>query len=466
MTTEQDDNNNQHKRRRIHRDDPENSFQIPVLETNDEGVIDKDLFLQAYQKFQCVYIPQILLRSNRNVKNDKSDDESNSNRNEASFTWEDISSLFSSIQNETDKKSWTIENMSLQKKEDISPGHFLRQQNKQSEVSDMNHDDDDDDDDDDMGIIRRGYCSFLLQHDETLLKKTLPRLPLSNLPVIMFDETINATNQNEIKKSLSSSSSFISKDCFYYEPCLWFFFGWNHNSSAPNNEEKNEKSNRKSPAPLPLEGRPEHTDSVSHNGTWHYQLSGCKTWHIRPTTELLSKLQENNNSNYNHHAFQFINNHDKKIQIDCQKGDVLIINTRLWWHKTIIPPQQQHHHHPVPSVSYARDFYLEPPSTNNSIPTKQSSEGMTNVDGLYASNPIANGTLLFTEKDMPDCELHRSKTNPNCELVTLEDGRAAVVSCRDIATGEFFCIAESSDEEEDYDDDDCFEETLSEEEED
>jgi hypothetical protein len=78
---------------------------------------------------------------------------------------------------------------------------------------------------------------------------------------------------------------------------------------------------------------------------------------------------------------------------------------------------------------------------------------MTNLDGLYATNDIEGGTIIFKETDMPDCELHRSATNPNCELVELEDGTTAVVSSRPIATGEFFCVSESSDEEEEEDDD-------------
>lgn len=52
---------------------------------------------------------------------------------------------------------------------------------------------------------------------------------------------------------------------------------------------------------------------------------------------------------------------------------------------------------------------------------------------------------------MPDCELHRSSTGgANCEIVELEDGMNAVVSIRDIVSGEFFCVPESDSEEEEY----------------
>ena len=68
---------------------------------------------------------------------------------------------------------------------------------------------------------------------------------------------------------------------------------------------------------------------------------------------------------------------------------------------------------------------------------------MTNVDGLYATNDIESGTIIFTEADMPDCELHRVKSNPNCEVVELDVGVGAVVSCRNIKAGEFFCTLES-----------------------
>ena len=78
---------------------------------------------------------------------------------------------------------------------------------------------------------------------------------------------------------------------------------------------------------------------------------------------------------------------------------------------------------------------------------------MSNLDGLYAAEAIEKDTIVFTEEDMPDCELHRSE-DPNCDLVQLDNGIGAIVSRRAIAAGEFFCIAESSDEEDAYEEDD------------
>jgi hypothetical protein len=76
---------------------------------------------------------------------------------------------------------------------------------------------------------------------------------------------------------------------------------------------------------------------------------------------------------------------------------------------------------------------------------------MTDLDGLYATNDVEQGTIILKESNMPDCELHRSATDPNCEVVELEDGTSAVVSSRPITAGEFLCVAESSDEEDGMD---------------
>jgi U3 small nucleolar RNA-associated protein 6 len=221
----------------------------------------------------------------------------------------------------------------------------------------------------------------LIQKDTQVLQETLKRLPFCE---------------------------FHNKD-WSYAPCLWFFVGRSSNVEGHDD----------------LQGRPEHTDSVSHDGTWHYQLSGTKRWYLRPTEELLQTGVLPDSTS---------------VCIDCEEGDVLVVNTRLWWHRTVIPRQ------PNPSISYARDFYMTP--TTRATTTLDGDDddpptSMSNVDGLYAANDVEEGTIIFTEDDMPDCELPHSTINPNCEVVELEDGTHALVSCRKICAGEFFCVAEN-----------------------
>lgn len=222
----------------------------------------------------------------------------------------------------------------------------------------------------------RGYCSFLIQKDR---------------------EAYNCT--------LNKSLPFVEFHGWYYEKALWFFFG------------------RNSPGNDGLRGRTDHTDSVSHDGTFHWQLSGRKVWKIHPTRELVEST--------NDPELRM----DTEVEIECCDGDIIILNTRLWFHQTTIPSQR------FPSVSYARDFRFQSEDGDAIL-----EGGMSNLDGLYATENIAEGTILFTEDDLPDCELHRSSNNANCLLVELENGKSAVVAKRDIASGEFFCVAESSDE--------------------
>jgi U3 small nucleolar RNA-associated protein 6 len=347
------------------------------------------------------------------------------------FRASDVRPLFDSI-NDEDKASWCIENDAIRahgvEGARLTPSEFL----------------------DISNTSQRGYCSFLVQHSKVEMEGLLAnRLPMVHLPV--------ADGSGDMMK-------------VNYGPCLWLFFG------------KNYAGEDASPT---LPGRPEHTDSVTHDGTWHYQLSGTKIWRLRPTTKLLQMMEEHkrkqkeerpvsgakrkiddaaygacdvkeveaNNANPN-------DARETHIEVECRQGDVLFLNTRLWWHSTLIPPQD------APSISYARDVYF-PNSEASPDPARDADtkdnvdngagdggeEVMTNVDGTYATEDIAAETVLFTERTMPNCELHRSKTDPNCQLVELEDDAGgesymAIVTLRDIKEGEFFSILESDEEEE------------------
>ena len=102
-------------------------------------------------------------------------------------------------------------------------------------------------------LPRRFYSSFILKRPDHV-KDILASLPVDRLP--------------------SDGRSRRTATTINHGKAVWFFVGHN-------------KSRRVLP------GRPEHTDAVRHDGTWHFQLSGSKTWHLRPTKELAQRLAAN-----------------------------------------------------------------------------------------------------------------------------------------------------------------------------
>jgi U3 small nucleolar RNA-associated protein 6 len=141
---------------------------------------------------------------------------------------------------------------------------------------------------------------------------------------------------------------------------------------------------------------------------------------------------------------------DERFSIRCRERDVIVVNTRLWFHRTRIPAQR------CPSVSFARDFRFDSGKAEEDGNGEATSGALSNVDGLYAKTNIEEGTIIFTETDMPHAELHVSSSDPNCRVVLLDDGSSAVVSTRIINAGEFFCVPDSeSDSDEDEGEDDA-----------
>lgn len=416
-------------------------------ESSSPTIMDGDAITKAFEKYQAIYLPQYFSYPS-NDENNKSDNNCIDDINN-SFRWNDLSSIFENL-NESDKKSFCIENENAaeslakdgssddEKNKDTGSSSFLKDQQSTSSSAKTKDDN------------RVGYCSFMIQNDKEALSDLLPKLPV-------LDPVATATSKFVDVDVGSDCKSGGDRCGWDYEPCLWIFFGRNNSNSATEGGKD-------------LEGRPEHTDQISHDGTWHYQLSGTKRWLLRPTPQLLRRWKQdadttNNNAsnredeNTNHSKCEDTNEAEaeeetdiepKQMRIDCRQGDVLIVNTRLWRHQTILPPQTE------PSVSYARDFWIHKDDRAKSDRSDDAGAAnakavgeMTNVDGLYAMDDIAEDTVLFKADDMPDCELHRTSEadKANCKIVELEDGIQAVVSSKFIKAGEFFCIPESSDEE-------------------
>ena len=148
-----------------------------------------------------------------------------------------------------------------------------------------------------------------------------------------------------------------------HSKAVWLFVG--HNDAA-----------------APLAGRPEHTDNVQHDGTWHFQAEGCKEWRLRPTDELRAMCPAVGGPG--------------ACTVRCETGDVLVVSTRDWWHATWLPPQPHETH---VSLSYAREFTLLPScdggdheagdeagAVDGGDGDDATSSSMSNSDGLAAAS--------------------------------------------------------------------------------
>ena len=158
-----------------------------------------------------------------------------------------------------------------------------------------------------------GYCSFILQDDTNQAISTFNCINTPIFPILKQQDDAAASPTN------SDISIQTSRP-------IWIFVG------------------RNSSKKLELDGRSEHTDNIQHDGTVHYQVSGTKTWYIRPTQELLNQCK-----------MKSVILEDS-YKVTLSEGDRIIINTRLWWHQTEIPPPQDNDNNV--SISYAQDVYL------------------------------------------------------------------------------------------------------------
>ena len=180
-------------------------------------------------------------------------DTNRSSKKQCCLGWKGLVHLFQSL-NKEDQSSWCVETAGNGKR---GGGDEITPQEFLSPFEEQSH---------------RGYCSFLVQNDKTAYNELLNKIP--------FHDPLR-----EIKWHYPSGA-------------LWFFVG--RNPSGNSN----------------LEGRLEHTDSISFDGTWHYQLSGSKTWFLRPTPQLLEHFKKLSITAWN----------DKtQLRVHCEQGDIICV---------------------------------------------------------------------------------------------------------------------------------------------
>lgn len=238
------------------------------------------------------------------------------------------------------------------------------------------------------------YCSWIAQQAE-LIDALVAAVPCARPPCLADDQLVRQ------------------------ERPIWFFVGQNASADAH------------------LPGRPEHTDAVDHF-TWHYQLCGAKVWRLRETDEWAQRRP------------------GKPVEpsttvVRCEAGDVLVLSTRDWWHSTTLPPLDDAGRSGNLSVSYAREFSLRAAADRRADAREAGASSaeaggtsFTNVDGLFATQAIAAGSLVMTEDDPRAGDDFSLPTgaDPNVEVVEdSESGLLCLVALRDIRSGEFFAMA-------------------------
>ncbi|CAE8630009.1 unnamed protein product [Polarella glacialis] len=201
-----------------------------------------------------------------------------------------------------------------------------------------------------------------------------------------------------------------------------------------------------------MPGRPEHTDKMKHHGTWHVQLSGCKEWYLRATSELLQAagLLSEEGEGEPEEACRHV--------VRCSAGDVLVVNTRLWWHSTKLPGSAGQ---PL-SLSYARDFVISAAASGAAGAARTAaSAGLVgdeeededeqdtgvdvNVDGMLAKSGIKKGSVIMMAEEMPERKKTMSVPDaPNCMVRGSE-----LVAVKDIASGDLFLVLGFESDEED-----------------
>jgi hypothetical protein len=135
----------------------------------------------------------------------------------------------------------------------------------------------------------------------------------------------------------------IPDEMFHNADCAWVFIGQNvpHTAARQDGGGVGEGDSREREV-APMKGRPEHTDSIAHSGTWHMQLAGSKVWFVRPNHGASwgaseGAMLEEAQDLVDKHGCAKHSSHVKRLEICCSAGDLLLINTRLWFHATEIP---------------------------------------------------------------------------------------------------------------------------------
>eukprot|EP00747_Dinoflagellata_sp_TGD_P107024 gnl/TRDRNA2_/TRDRNA2_169991_c5_seq4.p1 gnl/TRDRNA2_/TRDRNA2_169991_c5~~gnl/TRDRNA2_/TRDRNA2_169991_c5_seq4.p1 ORF type:complete len:385 (+),score=63.08 gnl/TRDRNA2_/TRDRNA2_169991_c5_seq4:295-1449(+) len=135
------------------------------------------------------------------------------------------------------------------------------------------------------------------------------------------------------------------------------------------------------------------------------QCSGAKDWFVRPVGD----LQLWSAAGYHYPSLEKSVEGHRRLKIHCEEGDMLIVNTRLWWHETQFDAAGS------PSMSIARDF-----SWVNDTAASDAKKAV-------ATEPWDEGALIFREKPLLAVQSSSNKQQYLCcERCTVPIGSPAL----------------------------------------
>lgn len=294
------------------------------------------------------------------------------------------------------------------------------------------------------------YASFIVQEKDAL-HHVLQQLPCAVPPFLRqdgLDSKVKRPTKGKGRKRRRTTKhsggdadacTSGASDLVSHNASAWLFFGKNN-------------------ASRPMPGRPEHTDKMKHHGTWHVQVSGSKIWYLRATVELLEAAGASCDEGQD----------SPRHIVRCEAGDVLVVNTRLWWHSTELPSLLADAAGPQLSLSYARDFVISAAASGAAAAVRDAASAGrldeededteepenpgvdVNVDGVLAAESIKRGSVIMMADDMPKRNQNVAvPAPPNCMVRDLPDGSGeALVALKNIASGDLFLVLgyESDDE--------------------
>ena len=147
------------------------------------------------------------------------------------------------------------------------------------------------------------------------------------------------------------------------------------------------------------------------------QLAGSKVWHLRPNpTASWDKGAdlEAAMALVAKHGVRTDGSDTQRLHVACQAGDLLLVNTRLWFHSTEIPSTALPEAQAVEagklplSVSVARDFYVGRDAKERAAEHRAGVIGegggadvdMTNVDASWALGDIDCEDVVLTDEPL------------------------------------------------------------------